>query len=482
MSEDPKKKDQLPPHSDEAERGVLGCIFLAPVECLSICERQRVSPEWFYDLRHRGLWQTFWAMRTEGKAIDLVTVVQRLHDNGHLEGVGGHAYFSSHPDMTPSAANLGHYLDILRDKWVLRNMVAECLNTASHAQDFMGSVDALVDRTRARFEQFAQEHVDPTEQSSLLRPAGDFAELVHAKWFGGEKQEEPGLRLPELAFGSFEFRIRTKEMTLVLGKKGVGKTTLLSYLTLHLMAQGMKAVVASMEMSPEETLETLLRQLLGVKWLVDSQEGHRTYMAAVAWLNARCEILDFRGIIQHRQLIDEFKRAAGRGRNLFIVDNLMKLGLMEDDMAAHGMAANDFAGFAMGHDSHLFMVNHLNKDGGSRGSLRWVDASNNVCSVDRNEKKWEKLGPGLDRLKQKLLTHEEFTSEYSEFLKPGSDKSWDAKFVLKNQRLQGSRQNGSRTLWFLTHGSQYANHGDPLPKQSTDWLAKWRAGDGKGES
>jgi hypothetical protein len=215
-------------------------------------------------------------------------------------------------------------------------------------------------------------------------------------------------------------------------------------------------------------------------------------MRAAAWINARCLILDFRGIIQYRTLLDEFKRAAGRGWNLFTVDNVMKLSLMEDDMAAHGLAANDFHAFAVGHNSHVVMVNHLNKTGTSRGSLRWVDASNNVCTVYSNPKKWEKLRPGLDRRKAKLISSEEFTSEYGEFMKPGSDKSWDAKFVLKNQRLQGSLQNGSRKLWFLSHGSQYANHNEPLPEKSVNWLQAWGkkaedgpstgSGDGKVES
>ena len=461
--------DALPPHSDEAERGALGCVLLSPEASLAVCERQRVEPEWFFDLRHRSLWQTLHNMRDEAKGIDVVTVHQRLKDHGHLDDAGGLAYFSDHPSQTPSAANLGYYLDILRDKWVLRNLIAECLNTVKHARDFTGSVDALVERQRAKFDQFAQDHVNPSEASSLLRPAGQFGESVYDKWFGsGAAQEEPGLSLPETAFGTFPFRIRPKEMTLVLGEKGKGKTTMLSYIVLHLLAQGMKAVIASMEMAPDETLETLVRQLLGVKRCADTEEGRKLFAAAVAWLNPRCDILDFRGIILHRQLLDEFKRAAARGRDLFVVDNLMKLGLMEDDMAAHGQAANEFHGFAVGAGAHLFMVNHLNKGGTSRGSLRWVDASNNVCSVDRNEKKWEKLEPGMDMLKRRQITHEEFQDTYKAEL-----KAWDAKFVLKNQRLQSSLQNGSRTLWFLSNGSQYANHGETLPTTSVNWLSQW---------
>jgi hypothetical protein len=464
--------DRLPPHSLEAEQGALGCVLLN-ADCLADFERQRVEPGWFYDLRHRHVYETLGVMREKGMGIDPITLTQRLRDNGHLEAAGGLAYVAGLPDATPSAANLGHYLDILREKFVLRRVIAESTDAVGRAYDFLsGDLRAFLDVVRGRLDQCAQVTFNPSEASTLLRPAGAFAEAVFNKWFGdGAKEEEPGMKLPETAFGTFPFRIRFQEMTLVLGEKGKGKTTMLSYIALHLAAQlgaGERVVVASMEMAPADTLETLARQLLGVKRCPDSPSGQRLYQDAVGWLNARCEILDFRGIIQHRQLLDEFKRGVDRGGRVFVVDNIMKLGLMEDDMAAHGQAANEFHGFAVGHGAHVFMVNHLNKGGTSRGSLRWVDASNNVVSIDRNEKKWEKLGPGFQALEQKAMTREEFAETYEKEL-----KDWDAKFTLKNQRLQGSLQNGSRTLWFLFHGSQYANHAEPLPKTSTNWLAKW---------
>lgn len=466
----PPDEVRLPPHSVEAEQGVIGSIFLAPEESLATCERQRVQAEWFYDLRQRGMWQTLWNMRAEGKHIDLITVQQRLKDHGHLEAVGGLTYLASMPDAVPSAANIQYYLDILRDKWVLRRMVGECLDTVKHAYDFTGSVEALVEGQRAKFDQFAQEHVNPTIASSLLKPAAHFAEIIFDRWFGeGKAEEEPGLRLPQTAFGDFPFRIRLKEMTLVLGESGQGKTTLLSYIVLHLMSQGMKAVVASMEMAPETLLEMLLQQLLGLKRCVDTEAGRLLFRDAVTWLNGRCEILDFRGIIQHRQLLDEFKRAADRGFTLFSVDNLNKLGVMEDDMAGHGQMANDFFGFAVSAGVHLFMVNHLNKAGASRGSLRWRDVTDNEVKVEMNKKKWDKLGPGFMALRDKTITHDEFTRTYEEEL-----KAHDGNFKLTKQRFPATRQNGARTLWFLLKGLQYANHGEPLPEHGVNWLERWK--------
>ena len=56
---DASRVDRLPPHSIEAEQGVLGCVLLSPNECLNDCiEKFKSGPEVFYDLRHRSVYET----------------------------------------------------------------------------------------------------------------------------------------------------------------------------------------------------------------------------------------------------------------------------------------------------------------------------------------------------------------------------------------------------------------------------------------
>lgn len=89
---DLSKLDQLPPHSTEAEQGVLGCILLSPKECLGMCLEQAGSDaEMFYDLRHQALYEVLLTMYDErgGNGIDLITVQQRLKDIKQLDSAGG---------------------------------------------------------------------------------------------------------------------------------------------------------------------------------------------------------------------------------------------------------------------------------------------------------------------------------------------------------------------------------------------------------
>src|SRR6267378_1066704 len=78
---DPTKVDRLPPHSVEAEQGVLGCVLLSPNDSLGHCvEKFTNGPEVFYDLRHRTIYETLVAMYDHKDPIDLITVQQVLKD------------------------------------------------------------------------------------------------------------------------------------------------------------------------------------------------------------------------------------------------------------------------------------------------------------------------------------------------------------------------------------------------------------------
>src|SRR4051812_42308479 len=79
--------DRLPPHSIEAEQGVLGCVLLSPNECMGVCiEKLKSGSEVFYDLRHRTLFEALIEMYDEKSPIDLITTQQLLKDKGQLEG------------------------------------------------------------------------------------------------------------------------------------------------------------------------------------------------------------------------------------------------------------------------------------------------------------------------------------------------------------------------------------------------------------
>src|SRR6266699_6774812 len=92
---EPARVDRLPPHSPEAEQGVLGCVLLSPNECMGeSIEKLKGGAEVFYDLRHQTIFNALTQMYDSREAIDIITLQQRLKDKQMLEEVGGLSYLS----------------------------------------------------------------------------------------------------------------------------------------------------------------------------------------------------------------------------------------------------------------------------------------------------------------------------------------------------------------------------------------------------
>jgi replicative DNA helicase len=143
---DSTRVDRLPHHSLEAEQGVLGCVLLAPNENMGICiEKFKGGASVFYDLRHRHIYELLVEMYDHREAIDLITLPQKLKDNRQLEAVGGLSYLLSLPDMVPSAANLLYYVDIVREKYLLRKMIQTCTSVVGRVYECEGEVESLLD-------------------------------------------------------------------------------------------------------------------------------------------------------------------------------------------------------------------------------------------------------------------------------------------------------------------------------------------------
>lgn len=99
----------------------------------------------FYDLRHQEIFKAAVTMWEGQQAIDLVTLSQWLKDSKLLDQIGGLPYLARLTGGVPSAANLEYYLEIVREKWLLRRLVRTCTETVARVYDFEGEVQELLD-------------------------------------------------------------------------------------------------------------------------------------------------------------------------------------------------------------------------------------------------------------------------------------------------------------------------------------------------
>jgi len=165
--------DRLPPHSLEAERGVLGCILLSPNPCMGeSLELLKAQPEVFYDPRHQIIYRTLIEMFEQREPIDVITLQQRLKDAppwedgrqggpvNRLEMAGGLAYLASLPDAVPSAANLAYYANIVYEKYLLRRLIQTCTGVIGRVFEYEGNVEELLDEVERDILRISEERVE----------------------------------------------------------------------------------------------------------------------------------------------------------------------------------------------------------------------------------------------------------------------------------------------------------------------------------
>ncbi len=260
---DPAKIDRLPPHSIEAEQGVLGCILLSPHESLGQCVLKfKGESEIFYDLRHRALYEVLVEMYDRRTGIDVITIQQILKDRQQLEPIGGLAYLASLPDSVPSAANLDYYIEIVRQKFVLRKMISTCTSVIAQAFENQGEVDELLDEVERDILQISGDRVDTS--SATMK------ELVHRAIHHIEMYHQRQGQLGGIATGFMDLDKMTDglhggEMIVIAARPSMGKTSLVMNIAEHVAVQLKLAVgVFSLEMTSESLVMRMMSSLARV--------------------------------------------------------------------------------------------------------------------------------------------------------------------------------------------------------------------------
>ncbi len=254
---DPAKLDRLPPHSVEAEQGVLGCVLLSPGEAMGACiEKLKSGAEVFYDLRHQTIFNTLAAMYDNREAIDLITLQQRLKDQQLLEQIGGITYLSTLLDSVPSAANLSYYADIVQEKYLLRKMIRVCTEVVGRVYEFEGEVDALMDEVERDILRISESRVQSHSATikDLVKKAINTIEDFHQRQ-GMLTGIGTGFRdLDKMTSG-----LHGGEMVVIAARPSVGKTSLAMNIAENVaIEQGLPVGVFSLEMTAESLVLRML--------------------------------------------------------------------------------------------------------------------------------------------------------------------------------------------------------------------------------
>jgi replicative DNA helicase len=246
----PQALDRLPPHSIEAEQGVLGCLLLDPQQSIpATIEQLSRGSEVFYDLRHQALYDALVEMHDNQEKIDLITLKQHLSDRNQLEALGGLSYISGLMNCTPAAASLEHYLPIIREKFLLRRVIQTCMSAVASVYDHQGAVDELLDTIESDVLKIAEERVSVASKliKDLVNKAIDTIEKLHQN-----QGALTGLGTGFIDLDKMTSGLQAGDMLVIAARPSMGKTSIAMNIAEYVACDAKEPVgVFSLEMTAE---------------------------------------------------------------------------------------------------------------------------------------------------------------------------------------------------------------------------------------
>ena len=138
------------PHSSDAEASVLGGVLLRNDALNAI---DTLGPEHFYDPRHREVFAAMKSLEAKSRPIDPVTLEDELGRSGKLAAIGGLAFLSDLVSAVPTADNITHYSEIVKEKSAARRLIQAASEITARGFTDYGEVrEYLDDAERLIFE------------------------------------------------------------------------------------------------------------------------------------------------------------------------------------------------------------------------------------------------------------------------------------------------------------------------------------------
>ncbi|HMP73202.1 MAG TPA: replicative DNA helicase [Kiritimatiellia bacterium] len=157
-----KLEPRIPPHSEEAERGVLGSILVDPERVLDLTLEAGLTPESFYSPRNRNLYELLVGMGRDNHPIDLLTVSERAKTAKLLEAIGGGENLEQLALEVPTTAHAHHYVDLVRQKELFRNVIDRAREAIELCYGEEEEATAVLDKVEQSFYSISENQHTPT--------------------------------------------------------------------------------------------------------------------------------------------------------------------------------------------------------------------------------------------------------------------------------------------------------------------------------
>lgn len=249
----PRTPDSLP-YSVEAERSLIGSMLISRQAAELACEK--LKAEDFYVARHQDIFSVMLSLHNRGGAIDSVTVIDALDRASKLESVGGAPYITELSLSIPSAANANHYIGIVEERSVMRQLIKAGGEIAKDASAGEKPVDVMLDDAERSIFNISMKKSQDTVVH-IEQPAVDaFCRMGEIMRLKGQLT---GVSTPFTDLNKLTSGLQPNDLIIVAGRPSMGKTAFALNIAQHAAIKTNKTVlIFSLEMSREQLAMRML--------------------------------------------------------------------------------------------------------------------------------------------------------------------------------------------------------------------------------
>lgn len=251
-----------PASSLAAERSVLGSILLDPEAMLRI--RDRLSPEDFYDPVNRRVYEACVQLFDQRRSVDWVMLNDVLKNDAEFTGIGGLAYLTELPTMTPTASLVEQHADVVREKSNLRALVRAGQRIAGLGTQEDASFADLIGTAQEQVLALADRGIRQLPESLVSVTKRRYEVFAEVKEGGDQEAKRrlfTGFSNIDYYFNGFE----PTSLVILAGRPGMGKTALLLNQAVNAAKRyGKRVLYFSLEMSKEQLADRIVAGDLGL--------------------------------------------------------------------------------------------------------------------------------------------------------------------------------------------------------------------------
>ncbi|RLA96675.1 MAG: replicative DNA helicase [Deltaproteobacteria bacterium] len=239
---------KVPPHSLEAEQSVLGGIIIDNEAMNRVLELLR--PGDFYKEAHQRIFGAMISLFERGEPLDLITLTNELKRSKDLERIGGATYLAQLADAVPTAANIAYYAKIVKEKALLRRLIAAATDIVTECYREGQDIEELLDQAEQAIFSISQFRVRPAffPIKEVLKEAFRSIERLYEK-----KELITGVPSGFKDLDRKTAGFQPSDLIIVAGRPSMGKTAFCLNIAQYAAVEAkVPTAIFSMEMSKEQ--------------------------------------------------------------------------------------------------------------------------------------------------------------------------------------------------------------------------------------